>query len=141
VTKYLLRVAVALAAAATLSTPAQADTTTWDGIYSTEQATRGEAVYMTKCSQCHGPQLGGIDAAPPLTGGNFASNWSGVPLDAMLDRIRISMPQNAPGTMSRRETADVLAFLIEANGFPAGARDLPRQAGFLKTIIYQARQP
>lgn len=140
-TKYLLWVAVVLAAAATLSTPVQAETTTWDGIYSADQAARGEAVYMAKCSQCHGPQLGGIDAAPPLTGGNFASNWSGVPLDAMLNRIRISMPQNAPGTMSRRETADVLAFLIQANGFPSGARDLPRQAGFLKTIIYQAHQP
>jgi mono/diheme cytochrome c family protein len=140
VTKYLKGLAVAFAAAAFIA-PAVAETTTWDGIYSAEQAERGESVYMAKCSQCHGPQLGGIDAAPPLIGGNFASNWSGVPLSAMLDRIKISMPQNAPGTMSRRETADVMAFLMQANGFPAGAGDLPRQAGFLQTIIYQAQQP
>ncbi|MEZ5556991.1 MAG: cytochrome c [Pseudomonadales bacterium] len=138
-TKYLIQLAAALAVAA--AAQARAETTTWDGIYSAEQADRGEALYMSQCSQCHGPQLGGIDAAPALTGGNFASNWSGVPLDAMLERIRISMPQNAPGTLSRKDTADVMAFLMQANGFPTGESDLPRQAGFLRTIIYQAQQP
>lgn len=51
------------------------------------------------------------------------------------------MPQNAPGSMSCKETADVMAFLMQANGFPAGARDLPRQAGFLRTIVYEANRP
>lgn len=120
---------------------AQSSATTWDGVYSREQAGRGGALYMALCAQCHGPQLGGIDAAPALTGGAFASNWSGVSLADMLDRIRVSMPQNDPGSLSRQQTADILSFLLEANGFPAGERELPRQRGFLQAIIYEARQP
>lgn len=139
-TRYLLRATALAALLALLAAPAGADTT-WDGIYSAAQAARGEAAYMGLCAQCHGPQLGGVDSAPALTGGAFGSNWSGVPLDAMLERIRISMPQNAPGTLSRKETADVMAFLMRANGFPPGERDLPRQAGFLRSIIYEANRP
>jgi len=123
------------------SVRAQSPTTTWDGVYSREQARRGGALYMAMCAQCHGPQLGGIDAAPALTGGAFASNWSGVSLADMLDRIRVSMPQNDPGTLSRRQVADILSFLLQANGFPAGERELPRQRGFLQGVIYEARRP
>lgn len=137
--KYLTN--TLLSAALLTGAVARADTNTWDGVYSEPQATRGEAAYMAQCAQCHGPQLDGIDSAPALTGGAFASNWSGVTLDAMLERIRISMPQNAPGSLSRKETADVLAFLMQANGFPAGESDLPRQAGFLRTIVYEANRP
>lgn len=138
-TKYFQRRAVGILAAV-LGSGALADTT-WDGVYSEEQASRGEALYMSQCAQCHGPQLGGIDSSPALTGGAFGSNWSGVTLDAMLDRIRISMPQNTPGSLSRKETADVMAFLMQANGLPAGERDLPRQKGFLQTIVYEANRP
>ncbi len=111
---------------------------TWDGVYSAEQAKRGGDLYMGTCAQCHGPQMGGIDAAPALTGGGFASNWNGVTLGDMVERIRVSMPQNNPGTLSRQQVTDVLAYILRANGFPAGAKDLPRQTAFLKQIAYEA---
>ena len=114
---------------------------TWSGIYSPAQAERGLKVYLLTCSQCHGPDMTGIDSAPPLTGGRFAANWNGVTLGDMVERIRISMPQNNPGTLARADVTDVTAYLLQQNGFPAGESELPRQTALLKTIAYQAYSP
>lgn len=128
-----------LAALALAATPAGAQSrSTWDGVFSEEQAGRGAALYQLECASCHGPQLDGIDASPPLTGGRFASNWNGVIIADMVDRIRISMPQNAPGKLNRQQVTDVLAYILSMNGFPAGERELPRQAGTQRTITYEA---
>lgn len=128
----------ALAMAATAAGVSGQSKSTWDGVFSQDQAGRGRALYGVQCSSCHGPDLGGIDAAPALVGGRFASNWNGVIIADMVDRIRISMPQNAPGTLNRQQVTDVLAYILNANGFPAGERDLPRQAGFQRDIAYSA---
>jgi mono/diheme cytochrome c family protein len=142
VTKTLLSCAAgALALAAFLpgEGAAQAPSrSTWDGVYSAEQAARGGDLYMNTCAQCHGPRMGGIDAAPALTGGGFASNWNGVALGDMVERIRVSMPQNAPGSLSRQQVADVLAYMLRENGFPPGEKALPRQTAFLQMIAYEA---
>jgi mono/diheme cytochrome c family protein len=114
---------------------------TWSGVYSPAQADRGLQLYLSTCSQCHGPDMTGIDSAPPLTGGKFAANWNGVTLGDMVERIRISMPQNNPGTLTRAEIADVTAYLLQQNGFPAGETELPRQTAVLQTIAYEAYGP
>jgi mono/diheme cytochrome c family protein len=114
---------------------------TWSGVYSAAQAGRGGEVYFATCSQCHGPDMNGIDSAPPLAGGRFASNWNGVTLGDMVERIRISMPQNDPGSLSRAQITDVTAFILQQNGFPAGEKELPRQTAMLQTIAYEAYAP
>lgn len=114
---------------------------TWSGVYSPAQAERGLELYLATCSQCHGPDMTGIDTAPPLTGGRFAANWNGVTLGDMAERIRKSMPQNKPGSLSRAEIADVTAYILQQNGFPAGESELPRQTAFLRTIAYEAYAP
>ena len=111
----------------------------WDGIYSVAQAARGEIAYATACSVCHGPQLDGFDAAPALRGGRFMSTWNGVSLADMLNRTRITMPLESPGTMSRQQVADVLAYILSVNGFPPGEGELPRQSGILRGIAFQAQ--
>lgn len=118
----------------------QTSRTTWDGVYTEAQAQRGGALYQQECTSCHGPQLGGIDAAPALVGGGFASNWNGVLLSDMVERIRVSMPQSSPGKLSRRQVVDVLSYILKRNGFPAGKMELPRQNGLLRGIVYQARR-
>jgi mono/diheme cytochrome c family protein len=114
---------------------------TWSGVYSAAQALRGLNFYLATCSQCHGPDMTGIDSAPPLTGGKFAANWNGVTLGDMVERIRISMPQNDPGTLARADIVDVTAYILQQNGFPAGDSELPRQTALLKTIAYEAYRP
>jgi S-disulfanyl-L-cysteine oxidoreductase SoxD len=117
---------------------AQATRSVWDGVYTEEQAKRGGALYFERCVHCHGPTLGGIDAASPLTGPTFNGNWNGVSLDLMLDRVRTTMPVDNPASLSRQQIADLLAYVFSVNKFPAGKTDLPRQAEMLGLIQYRA---
>jgi mono/diheme cytochrome c family protein len=113
--------------------------TIWDGVYTEAQAKRGEALYFERCVRCHGPTLmGGTDGAGPLVGPTFKGNWNGVPLGQMLDRVRQTMPQDKPATLSRQQSADVLTFILRANSAPAGQAELSRQAEILNTITFTA---
>lgn len=113
----------------------------WDGVYTEEQAKRGEAIYYQRCGACHGPSLEGGDMTPGLTGGIFTSNWNELPVSDLFERIRITMPLDRPSTLSRQQTADVVAFLLKANKWPAGETELPREAEPLKEIQIQAVKP
>lgn len=113
----------------------------WDGVYTEEQATRGEAIYYQRCGACHGPSLEGGDMTPALTGGVFTSNWNDLPVSDLFERIRITMPLDRPSTLSRQQTADVVSFLLKANKWPAGETELPREIEPLKEIQIQAVKP
>jgi mono/diheme cytochrome c family protein len=118
---------------------AQDEKSVWDGVYTEEQSKRGAALYAERCLRCHGPAyMGGTDGAGPLVGPTFNGNWNGVTLDQMLDRVRLTMPQDRPATLSRQQTADALAFILSINKIPAGATELPRQAEMLALIRYKA---
>lgn len=118
---------------------AQPPRTVWDGVYTEEQAKRGEALYMERCVHCHGSNLAGaVDGAASLTGTTFFGNWNGVSLDLMLDRVRSTMPVDKPSSLSRQQTADLLAFVFSANKFPPGKTELPRQAEMLNLIQFKA---
>jgi len=113
----------------------------WDGVFSEEQATRGKALYSQECSSCHGGELTGGEMAPPLAGGEFMAGWDGLTVGDLFERIRISMPQNAPGSLSGQQNADILAFVFSANKFPAGTTEMPKEAGILKTIKFEVKKP
>jgi len=119
---------------------AQASKSVWDGVYSDAQTTNGSTVYFRECSMCHGASLGGNGEAPPLTG-RFIPDWQGTTLDQLLDKISATMPLNHPGTLSAKANADVLAFILKANNFPAGTADLAPDAGSLKMISFDAVKP
>jgi len=112
--------------------------TVWDGVYTADQAKRGAALYADRCATCHGLALTGGESAPALTGGDFMSNWSGLTADTLFDRIRTTMPADKPGTLTRAQTADVLAHILSAGGFPAGQTELPTQTEYLKQIRIEA---
>lgn len=120
---------------------AQGQKTTWDKVYTAEQATRGEKLYADKCAACHGDSLGGVEMAPPLAGDTFNGNWEGVSLNDLFERMRTSMPQNAPGSLSRTENADILAHMLKVGGFPAGDTALDGQAGALMQIKFVTYKP
>ena len=79
--------------------------------------------------------------SPALTGGAFLSNWNGSTLGDLFERIRISMPADRPGTLARQEIADIVAFILTSNRFPAGKTELPREAQLLKEIRFETRKP
>src|SRR5579871_5188554 len=113
----------------------------WDGIYTDAQADRGKQLYSDACASCHGPELTGGEMAPPLVGGDFSSDWNGLSLGDLFDRMRISMPQNAPGSLSAQQNADILAFILQANKFPSGTTELPKDSMMLKSIQYMTQKP
>jgi quinoprotein glucose dehydrogenase len=115
--------------------------TVWDGVYNETQAQRGRAVFLDQCANCHGRNLEGADMTPPLTGAAFTSNWDGLTLGDLADRIRISMPLNSPGALSRQETTDVIAYVLQFNQFPTGKAELPREVPAMKQIIFKASRP
>lgn len=96
----------------------------WSGLYSIEQAEYGRQEYMEKCSNCHADNLVGMFPAPPLRGAGFVTRWNGKSVRDIYSRIRSTMPADEPGTLSRKETFAITAFLFQENGFPAGENEL-----------------
>ncbi len=139
-TVAVLALAGVMACGARGALQAQATKTQWDGIFTEDQAKRGEPLYAQHCAACHGPDLSGGEMAPSLTGGEFASNWNDLSVGDLFDRIRQSMPQNAPGTLSRAQNADIVAFMLQKAGVPAGSAELPGDSQVLAGIKFSAQK-
>jgi mono/diheme cytochrome c family protein len=115
--------------------------TVWDGVYTLEQAKKGEALYSSNCASCHGLGLTGGESAPPLTGGEFLSNWNGLTLGDLFDRIRTTMPADRPGTLTRGQIANILAHMLNVGDFPAGTAELGTRTEILKQVRIEAVKP
>jgi mono/diheme cytochrome c family protein len=113
----------------------------WDGVYTAEQAARGQVLYANLCSACHGLALNGGESAPPLSGGEFLSNWNGLTVGDLFERIRVSMPADNPGHLSRQQNADILAHILNVNQFPAGKTELETRTETLKQIAVEMAKP
>lgn len=109
--------------------------TTRDGVFSAAQAGRGEEAFRA-CAYCHGRDLRGGDdpPGPSLKGAIFQARWQDRPLLDLFDRMVETMPRDRPGTLDPQAYADILAYLLSANGMPAGAQDLPPESGTLRDI-------
>jgi S-disulfanyl-L-cysteine oxidoreductase SoxD len=112
-----------------------------DGVYTEEQAKRGEPLYRKECASCHGDMLTGGESAPPLSGGAFLANWNGLTVGDLFDRIRKTMPLTAPGRITRQQDADILSFMLSVNKFPPGKTELYRQSEMLKEIRFESPKP
>ena len=115
--------------------------TVWDAVYTEEQAKRGSELYAKRCAACHGDGLGGVESAPALVGPAFYANWEGETLDALSERMRISMPQDAPGSLSRTQNADILAHIMKTGGYPSGSTPLSDVPGALTQIRVVTYKP
>jgi hypothetical protein len=51
------------------------------------------------------------------------------------------MPQTSPGKLTRQQNADILAYVLSFNKFPAGKTELYRQAEMLKEIHFVSEKP
>ena len=100
-------------------TPQPTGSSVWDGVYSDAQAARGGTVYLARCGRCHGESS--ANQQNPLWGDRFAEHWESRTLADLFQKIRDTMP---PGVDARAVEAadklDVVAFLLQQNGFPAG---------------------
>jgi mono/diheme cytochrome c family protein len=109
-----------------------------DGVYSAAQAARGVQIYRTQCAECHGAAMEGT-SGPPLAGDFFLSNWSARSLSALVDRIQKTMPFSAPGTLTRQQSTDLVAAILQGGKFTAGQADL-NDVALAQTAFPQARR-
>jgi PQQ-dependent dehydrogenase (s-GDH family) len=92
--------------------------------FTAQQAAAGKAAYNSDCAVCHGSTMTNGTFAPPLAGEYFRNAWSGRTLGALYEHAR-TMPPASPGSLSDITYADILAFVLETNGFQAGDAPLP----------------
>src|SRR5205823_13655277 len=120
-----------------LTLHAQQAQTVRQGVYTEDQARRGQAAYKEQCSSCHGEMLEGR-LGPPLTGQDFIGDWAKQPLSELFGKIRNTMPQDDPGKLTPQETADIMAYILQSGKFPAGRADLSGDEAVLKQITWPA---
>ena len=95
-----------------------------NGLYSRDQADRGKVLYNQSCRSCHTETLKGGDQIPSLVGETFMSHWQGRIVKDLFDRVRTTMPQTNPGSLSDRDYIDIISYLLAANDFPSGKQEL-----------------
>ena len=128
--KRRMLIAAALLAAAGNEAAAQTDGTAMrpasSGVYTAEQAARGEEAYGANCMGCH-------NTAAHM-GDVFASGWGGRPLSELYGFISAAMPKTEPGSLSKEEYASIVAYILKLNGMPAGKQALPADTAALGKI-------
>ena len=123
------------------SAATQQPMTTWTGVYSSAQARNGEGIYRDRCSVCHQPDLSGGEDAPALAGSQFGGMWNDRTLGELFDRLQRSMPQDEPGSLTTTEYVQLIAFLLDRNGFPEGVSALPDRPEALQGIRFVVQHP
>jgi cytochrome c5 len=95
----------------------------WQGVYTTAQAERGKAVFNTTCLRCHGEDLSGT-TAPALKGDRFQSSWGGDVIEGLYTKVRDTMPPNFGTILDAQVKLDIVTYILQVNGYPAGSSDL-----------------
>ena len=91
-------------------------------------------MYREECAKCHAENLSGGEGAPALVGDQFLSKWEGKTAGNLFELIRKTMPSEDPGNLSRRQYADLVAYVLSANEFPAGEKELDSTMAALNEI-------
>jgi mono/diheme cytochrome c family protein len=118
-------------------THAQGPRTVRDGVFTDAQAARGQAIYGKQCASCHGNALEGAQA-PPLVDDAFLGHWRTQPLSALVNKIRNTMPADAPGGLTPQQSTDLVAHILKAGGFPASGAELASDEAALSRINWPA---
>lgn len=138
-TRWKTRSHAAAAAAGFLivAATAQAETPKVDGSisYTAAQAEAGEKTYQANCASCHGQNLEG-NIGPALAGPKFAAEarFQGLTADFLLEFMSSQMPQTNPGSLSATQYLDLLAFILQRNGFAAGDTALANDQSKLSKV-------
>ena len=118
--------AVVAAATGLAQTRETAEKTIWDGVYTSEQADRGQLALQQRCTACH--------ADSEWSSATFINRWAGRPILTLYDNIRLTMPYNAPARLSREQYSDIVASMLRLNGAPPGDVPLPDDVEGLQRI-------
>jgi mono/diheme cytochrome c family protein len=93
------------------------------GWYTPAQAANGAKAYQKTCASCHGATLQG-GMGPALVGRQFWLTYAGKKVSTLWSAVHTTMPMTAPGSVSARNSVNIMAFLLHKNGVPAGSTPL-----------------
>jgi len=113
------------------STDSTAGKSVWQGVYTEEQATRGDTEHQNNFSSCHGTEKYAGDA--------FTKNWVGRTVFDLFDQIRTTMPDDNPGGLSAQQYKDVVAYILKTNGIPAGTDSLSNDPEAMRLLRIDAK--
>ena len=105
-----------------------------DGVYTAEQAKRGEVLYKEQCAGCHGDNLEGSGPMPALAGADFLAAWSTRTVGDLFEKTHTTMPATAPGSLTPEQAADITAYMLAASKYPAGTTALETKIEALSQI-------
>ena len=117
----------------------------WSGVYTKAQNERGEQLYSSACSQCHGLRLNGAGQpdqppSPAVARTAFLRKWDGKSVAELFTYVREMMPTDAPGTLTEQQAIDVIAHMFAVSEIPAGDKELPTDAKALEGIVINAQK-
>jgi len=115
--------------------------TVWDGVYTAQQAVRGQAEYMKACASCHAEDLRGNSTAPSLVEESFAFLWGDMPVADLLEKTQRLMPADRPNSLPPQTYRDIVAFILQANKFPAGEQELASDTEALRKVLITTKRP
>ena len=95
----------------------------WNGVYTSAQAGRGAMVFQNHCAECHHDDLSGGEG-PALVGNSFMVKWEMSSVERLFHKIRDTMPEANAGNVTDAQKLDVVAFILQQNGYPAGTTEL-----------------
>ena len=87
-----------------------------DAFFTTGQARRGSGLFQDNCVSCH--------ASSEFTGSSFERRWSRRSVWDIYEFIAYSMPDDNPGGLPEQTYADIIAYMLDMNDFPAGESEL-----------------
>jgi hypothetical protein len=111
---------------------AQSESTVWEGVYTSEQATRGQTVFGVACARCHAPQ--------DFSGETFLTSWENSTALDLLRLLQKTMPMDDPGSLPPENYADIVAYFFSLNAFPTGTAELGTGADRLGAIRITAKK-
>jgi mono/diheme cytochrome c family protein len=101
------------------------------GVYTADQAARGQDLYEKSCAACHEPSR--------FTGKEFSSVWTGKPLTNLYEAVQ-TMPMDNPGSLKAQEYADIISHFLKTNGYPAGDKELAGTAEAMKAVMLDEKK-
>ena len=128
----LIYVAAAILTCAVAVQAQNAEPRIWQGVYTGPQAERGKTNYNSACLRCHGDKLQG-NTAPALSGDHFFTAWGSEPIVSLFAKIRDTMPPNFGTSIDDQTKLDIVAYILQTNGYPSGQAELTQSGTDLST--------
>jgi alcohol dehydrogenase (cytochrome c) len=109
-----------------------------EALFTSAQAVAGKAGYERSCAGCHGANVDDGNSAPPLRGAAFLGKYAGKPAADLFTYVSTKMPPGNSGGLGAAEYAQIIAWVLQQNGYTTGRKELAPDAAALASVTIPA---